>query len=127
MDMTLSVLADFASGWKTRRTGALSFRAAEIPGNPVPGRGRFFPGGLFSNADAMGSAVQVEDLKRDSLQGDSAVLDILQRMGAEVCQEDGTVSCRADRLHAVDIDAPNARTSFRGFRWRRRCARATTI
>ena len=33
------------------------------------------------------------------------MLDILQRMGAEVCQEDGTVCCRADALHAVDIDA----------------------
>ena len=67
--------------------------------------GDFSQAAFFLCADAMGSAVQVEDLKRDSLQGDSAVLDILQRMGAEVCQEDGTVCCRADALHAVDIDA----------------------
>lgn len=53
----------------------------------------------------MGSAVQVEDVKRGSLQGDSAVLDILQRMGAKVCWEDGAVRCRAGVLHGTDIDA----------------------
>ncbi|MBS6941903.1 MAG: 3-phosphoshikimate 1-carboxyvinyltransferase [Clostridiales bacterium] len=106
VDMTLSVLADFGI-----RVENEAYRRFIIPGGQKYRATRYRVEGDFSQAafflcaDAMGSAVQVEDLKRDSLQGDSAVLDILQRMGAEVCQEDGTVCCRADALHAVDIDA----------------------
>ncbi len=106
VDMTLSVLADFGI-----RVENEAYRRFAIPGGQKYRAGRYRVEGDFSQAafflcaDAMGSAVQVEDLKRDSLQGDSAVLDILQRMGAEVCWEDGAVRCRAEALCAVDIDA----------------------
>lgn len=125
VDMTLSVLADFGI-----RVENEAYRRFIIPGGQKYRATRYRVEGDFSQAafflcaDAMGSAVQVEDLKRDSLQGDSAVLDILQRMGAEVCQEDGTVCCRPMRCTRWTSTLPNARTSFRWFRWRRRCARA---
>ena len=106
VDMTLSVLADFGIRVKNE-----AYRRFAIPGGQKYRAGRYRVEGDFSQAafflcaGAMGSAVQVEDVKRDSLQGDSAVLDILQRMGAKVCWEDGAVRCRAEALCAVDIDA----------------------
>ncbi|MFQ7281589.1 MAG: 3-phosphoshikimate 1-carboxyvinyltransferase, partial [Christensenellales bacterium] len=78
VDMTLSVLADFGI-----RVENEAYRRFIIPGGQKYRATRYRVEGDFSQAafflcaDAMGSAVQVEDLKRDSLQGDSAVLDIL--------------------------------------------------
>lgn len=106
VDMTLSVLADFGI-----RVENEAYRRFVIPGGQKYRAGRYRVEGDFSQAafflcaGAMGSAVQVEDVKRGSLQGDSAVLDILQRMGAKVCWEDGAVRCRAGVLHGTDIDA----------------------
>ena len=68
--------------------------------------------GDWSNASyflAAGAAgerpVQVVGLRRDSLQGDRAMLDILARMGADVCWNgDAVTVSRPDKLSGVTID-----------------------
>lgn len=89
----------------------------------VPGRIRFLcePGryrprvheveGDWSNASyflaagAIGKRpVTVIGLRRDSLQGDKAILDILQRMGAEVSWDEKGVTVSAEELHGIEVD-----------------------
>lgn len=46
-------------------------------------------------------------LDENSLQGDRAVLDILERMGAKVTRESGIVTVSGGALRGVEIDARN--------------------
>ena len=48
--------------------------------------------------------VRVEGLRADSLQGDRAMLNILQRMGARVDVQPLAVTVYPSRLHGVDLD-----------------------
>ena len=106
IDMTLSVLSAF--GIVVENHGYQRF---VIPGGQsyqatsYRVEGDFSQAAFFLCADAMGSSVTVQDLKPDSLQGDSAVLTILQKMGAKVMQEKKGVCCQADMLAATQIDA----------------------
>lgn len=47
--------------------------------------------------------VAVTGLARDSLQGDAAILDILQAMGASVTWADGVVTVSPNRLRGIDV------------------------
>lgn len=56
-------------------------------------------------AGALGTRpVRVLGLRRDSLQGDRAIVDILQRMGARLEIEDGSVTVFPSALHGVSLD-----------------------
>lgn len=48
--------------------------------------------------------VRVEGLRPDSLQGDRAILDILQRMGARVSVDETGVTVSPSALHGVQLD-----------------------
>ena len=48
--------------------------------------------------------VRVEGLRTDSLQGDRAMLDILQRMGARITMTPNSVTVYPSSLHGVDLD-----------------------
>ncbi len=81
------------------------------PGNYQPGNyqveGDWSNASYFLAAGAVGpNPVTVTGLRPDSLQGDRAILDILERMGATVAwNENGvTVSPPADGLRALDVD-----------------------
>lgn len=61
----------------------------------------------FLAAGAVGQRpVLVRGLRRDSLQGDKAILTILERMGARVTWDDAgvTVSRSGEKLHGVELD-----------------------
>ncbi|MDO5484681.1 MAG: 3-phosphoshikimate 1-carboxyvinyltransferase, partial [Desulfovibrionaceae bacterium] len=56
-------------------------------------------------AGALGSRpVRVEGLRSDSLQGDRAILDILQQMGARIELEPAAVTVYPSQLHGVSLD-----------------------
>ena len=48
--------------------------------------------------------VRVEGLRADSLQGDRAMLDILQKMGARLSIEPDAVTVHPSALHGVELD-----------------------
>lgn len=59
----------------------------------------------FLAAGALGKrAVRVEGLRADSLQGDRAMLDILQKMGARVKVTPTAVTVFPSELHGVELD-----------------------
>lgn len=89
----------------------------------IPGRlritvwpGRYRPGvhtveGDWSGASYLlgagavgGNPVRVGGLRRDSLQGDRAILDILRGMGAQLSVEEDAVTVLPSPLHGIDAD-----------------------
>ncbi len=60
---------------------------------------------FFLVGGAIGGDVTVKGVKRDSYQGDKEIAELIKRFGAEVYQDDYSVSCKAKALKAIDIDA----------------------
>jgi 3-phosphoshikimate 1-carboxyvinyltransferase len=127
--LTLDVMRDFGIDFAVERREGGAWREIDFrePAEVVPGAVRFKvrPGayaartyrveGDWSNASyllaagALGrAAVSVEGLRRDSLQGDRAVADILAAMGARVdfCREGAgdVVTVYPGELHGLDVD-----------------------
>ena len=67
--------------------------------------GDYSQGAFFLCADAIGNEVKVLDLKKDSLQGDKEVVDILRRMGLIMEREGDTISGKVRRTKSTIIDA----------------------
>lgn len=67
--------------------------------------GDYSQGAFFLCADALGSEVNVLDLKQDSLQGDSEVIDILRRMGVVFRREGNAISGKVRKINPTIIDA----------------------
>jgi 3-phosphoshikimate 1-carboxyvinyltransferase len=59
----------------------------------------------FLGAAALGLDVKCAGLSDRSRQGDAAIIDILEKMGATVIRKDGLVSVHAGRLSPVTVDA----------------------
>jgi 3-phosphoshikimate 1-carboxyvinyltransferase len=59
---------------------------------------------FFAAAAITGGSVRVPVLTRDSLQGDVAFLDILERMDCQVTAEENALGVRGGVLHGVDVD-----------------------
>lgn len=55
-------------------------------------------------AGALGNDVVLEGLNLNSLQGDKEAMDILERMGASILEEDGKIRVQASHLKATTID-----------------------
>jgi 3-phosphoshikimate 1-carboxyvinyltransferase len=124
--LTLQAMEDFGVRFEVqRKTDAGEWEAADWrdPGEVAPGRLRFritpsmYMGrearveGDWSNASyflaagAVGqNPVRVEGLRRDSLQGDRAILDILERMGAAIAWEGDAVTVSPSALSGIDVD-----------------------
>ncbi len=72
--------------------------------------GKFTVEGDWSNgafwlvAGAIGGDINCLNLRKDTLQGDSKVFDILKLMGADIEWCPGGVKVRESRLHSVEID-----------------------
>jgi 3-phosphoshikimate 1-carboxyvinyltransferase len=105
VDMTIDVMRRFGVG--IERKGALylikgnqRYRAAHCRVEADYSQAAFF---LVSAA--LGRDVKGSGLDRESIQGDRAILDVLDKAGAEIDWEDGVVSVRADRLLSVTVDA----------------------
>ena len=109
---------DPAAPWQTLPHGAWRQLAEARPGclrvTVHPGRyqaGEYTVEGDWSGASYLLAAgalgrrpVRVEGLRADSLQGDRAMLEILQKMGAQVSVEPQAVTVYPSRLHGVELD-----------------------
>jgi len=51
-----------------------------------------------------GDGVNISGLKADSLQGDSAIVSILQKMGADIAWQGGVLEARESSLAPLDVD-----------------------
>ncbi len=107
IDLTLQVMKDFGVDIENQGNqkfiikGNQSYHATDYRIE-----GDYSQAAFFLCADALGSAVQVEDLSKDSLQGDRAVVSILEAMGVTFQQVDtGMVGTAKEGLHGTLIDA----------------------
>ncbi len=84
IDLTLACMRDFGISVENN-----NYREFIIKGNQgyvsrnYRVEGDYSQGAFYLCADALGSEVEVQDLRRDSLQGDKEVIEILERMGAK--------------------------------------------
>jgi len=105
IEMTLSALEQF--GVQITRNDNVYF----IPNQPYVSPGKAFVEGDWSNAafwlcaGAIGRPVTVTGLNLQSLQGDMAILDLLERFGAKVTRKGRAATVAPGPLHAIDIDA----------------------
>jgi 3-phosphoshikimate 1-carboxyvinyltransferase len=122
--LTLQVMHDFGVPVRVEKLVGDAWAEADWrdPGKVEPKRLRFRvdPGayrareysveGDWSNASyflaagALGGPVTVHGLRRDSVQGDRAIADILAAMGADVRWEDDALTVSGGDLHGVELD-----------------------
>lgn len=106
LDLTLSALQDFGIEIINN-----DYKEFIIKGNQVyhskdyTVEGDYSQGAFFLCADALGSEVNVLDLKQDSLQGDSEIIDILRRMGVVFRREGNAISGKVRKINPTIIDA----------------------
>lgn len=111
IDMTVDTLARFGAPPKAQN-GKAGFLVAGYSALPLRSPKEITPEGDFSGAAfplALGAIgthpVTVTGLTLPSLQGDSAILTLLERFGARVEREANRVTVSPQPLHGIDIDA----------------------
>lgn len=106
LDLTLSALRDFGIEIINN-----DYKEFIIKGNQsylsrdYRVEGDYSQGAFFLCADALGSNINILDLKEDSLQGDKEVLDILSRMGTEFIINNDSIVGKVEELKSTVIDA----------------------
>ncbi|MDX1378019.1 MAG: 3-phosphoshikimate 1-carboxyvinyltransferase [Anaerolineales bacterium] len=107
VDMTIAVMKDFGVG--VERNGYSSFTIHPTNYFPIANyqiESDASAASYFFAAPAIcGGTVRVENISRDSIQGDIAFLDILQQMGCEVTNGINYIELTgADSLQGVNVD-----------------------
>lgn len=105
IDLTLACMKDFGISIENN-----NYKEFIIKGNQgyisrgYRVEGDYSQAAFYLCADALGSDVGVRDLRRDSLQGDKEVIDILERMGAKFKFEDNLKCHVENELVSTVID-----------------------
>jgi 3-phosphoshikimate 1-carboxyvinyltransferase len=107
VDMTLSVMSDF--GVEILRHGYNQFAIHSIHYSPLteyPIESDASAASYFFAAPAiLGGSVRVENISRNSKQGDIAFLDVLQQMGCSISEtRDSLLVTGSTELHGLDVD-----------------------
>jgi 3-phosphoshikimate 1-carboxyvinyltransferase len=108
VDMTLAIMKDF--GLEVQRSGYQSFAIPltnyRLPLTNYQIESDASAASYFFAAPAIcGGTVRVENISRNSLQGDIRFLDILERMGCTVSETDNCILVTGHSpLHGIDVD-----------------------
>ena len=106
LDLTLSTIKDFGVEIINN-----NYKEFIIKGNQTykardyKVEGDYSQGAFYLSADAIGEDISILDLKEDSLQGDSEVVEILSRMGMEILREGNKIKGITNGLNGTLIDA----------------------
>lgn len=106
VDMTLDVLSRFGVRVQTLPDGYFipanqTYRAART----LRAEGDWSGAAFFLCAGALHGPVTVRSLRRGTLQTDAAIVDVLRRFGAQVCQEESSCTIRHGTLRGITVDA----------------------
>ncbi|MEG2017243.1 MAG: 3-phosphoshikimate 1-carboxyvinyltransferase [Clostridium sp.] len=105
IDLTLEVLKSF--GIKIENE---AYKVFKVKGSQsyMPGdfriEGDYSQGAFYLVAGAIGSDIKCEALRKDSLQGDKVIIDILKKMGCKFEETDEFIKSLPSRLKGIDID-----------------------
>lgn len=114
IDITLASLKDFGieiehDDYRTFRIKGnqkYNCKGENTDCNRYTVEGDFSQGAFFLCADAIGNDVNVKGLRKDSIQGDKATVEILERMGCErVYNECDDIKMEVNSLNSTVIDA----------------------
>lgn len=106
IDLTLSCMKDFGIDIENR-----DYREFIIKGGQSYNsrnyrvEGDYSQGAFYLSANALGSKIELLDLREDSLQGDKEAIDILERMGAKFEFKDSITIKENCKLNSTLIDA----------------------
>ncbi|HWR60098.1 MAG TPA: 3-phosphoshikimate 1-carboxyvinyltransferase [Clostridia bacterium] len=106
VDMTISILGKFSIAVENHGysrfyiRGNQKYKAADYTVE-----GDFSQAAFWLAAGALGSEVSCRGLERDSLQGDKAIIDIIERMGGTTAAAGDTVKALPSRTRGAAIDA----------------------
>lgn len=105
IDLTLDVLKDFGIHINND-----DYRVFRIKGNQryMPRKfridGDYSQGAFYLVAGALGCDIKCEGLRKDSLQGDKVIIDILKRMGCSIVDTEDYIKALPSKLKGIDID-----------------------
>lgn len=105
LDMTVAVMRSFGAtvtveGTRTFRVAPGGYRAVDYSIEPDASAASY----LFAVAAVCGGRVRVVGLGRESLQGDVAFVDVLERMGCTVRREANALEVGGGALHGIEAD-----------------------
>ncbi len=106
IDLTIDTLKEFGISIINN-----SYKEFIIPGNQsyisrtYAVEGDYSQAAFFLAAGALSGSIQIYGLKKDSLQGDSVIVDILSRMGVELVWKDNSLHVAESNLTGTAIDA----------------------
>jgi 3-phosphoshikimate 1-carboxyvinyltransferase len=105
VEMTLAVMRDFGMDVRGSDLQHFEIRTGKYGGHsysiePDASAASY----LFAAAAITGGRVTVEALSRRSLQGDVAFVDVLERMGCTVNEDQDTITVAGGPLHGVDVN-----------------------
>jgi 3-phosphoshikimate 1-carboxyvinyltransferase len=102
--MTAAVMAEFGVGCELDAQGArvapAAYRPREYAIEPDASAASYF----LASAAITGGRVTISGLGTDSLQGDVAFADVLERMGASVQRAPGSLTVSGGELRGIDVD-----------------------
>ena len=104
VDMTVRVLADFGIDIAVKGSKYLIKGGQKYTPRRYAVEGDYSQAAFFLVAGAIAGDIRVGGLMPDSLQPDSAVVDILGRMGADISRDGEMLLVRKSNLHGIDID-----------------------
>lgn len=112
VDITIEMMGDFGARVEPRGEGF------HVPGRQTFHARDYRVPGDFSTAafplvaGALAGEVRVENLPARTAQGDKAILDYLERFGAEVVREERAATVRAADLHGTSLDLRDTPDAF---------------
>jgi|AGTN01.2.fsa_nt_gi chorismate synthase/3-phosphoshikimate 1-carboxyvinyltransferase len=101
VDITADVLKSFGAKIKKTETGYV-VKGAKLrsPGKAAI-EGDWSGAAFFIAAGAIDGDIEIAGLKRDSIQGDREIADILKRSGAKIAYKDGLLKIKKSRLEGI--------------------------
>lgn len=105
VDMTLEMLDRF--GVSIRKSGGKTEVLPSAYRSPgfIGAHGDWSGAAFWLAAGVMGGCVSVKGLRQESLQGDKAIVEVLQSMGGAVDRQGETLIAKRSALHGIDFDA----------------------
>ena len=105
VDMTLEMLSRFGVSVQRKESDMEIFPAAYRSPGSIEVCGDWSCAAFWLAAGVLGGNVSVKGLQKESLQGDKAIVEILQSMGGNVEWQGETLTAKRSELHGIDFDA----------------------
>ncbi len=107
IDITLSVLNDLGANVHKTESGFIINGGYDTKITEFTVEGDWSGASFFLSAGAIGKSVKVNGLNLNSVQGDRKIVEILKSFGANIIEEDNSVTVRYNELNGITVDMEN--------------------